>query len=308
MKWVTYRTDDGERLGLVVDDKIHGLDSATTLIGLLGDDGERMHQAAEHASSSPSEVLDYERADLSAPLRPRQIRDYLCFIDHLANILAGFDAEPGPRHYEQPAAYFASIASILGPYDDVHISPGSTQFDLELEVAAVIGKGGSDIAPTTADSHIAGFMIFCDWSARDLQMREMDLGLGPFKGKDGANTFGPMFVSADELAPYRSGDSYDLQMTAYVNDERIGGGSMAQMDWHWSDVVAHASRGSNLLPGDVLGSGTVPTGTLMEAATAADFRGFLQPDDIVRLEVDLLGQTRQRVLPSVAVHPMRTLR
>jgi len=307
MKWVTYRTAEGERVGLVVRDKVHGLDTASTLLDLLGDDGTRLREAAEHATSSPVEIVDYEQADLAPPLRPRQIRDYLCFIDHLRNILATLDAEPGPRHYEQPAAYFASIASLLGPHDDVRISPGSSQFDLELEVAAVVGKGGSDIAPNNAMSHVAGFMIFCDWSARDLQMREMDLGLGPFKGKDGANTFGPMFVTTDELEPHRSGESYDLQMTAYVNDERIGGGSMAQMDWHWSDIVAHASRGSDLLPGDVLGSGTVPTGALIEAATTPDFRGFLQPDDVVRLEVDLLGQTRQRVLPSVAVHPIRTL-
>lgn len=307
MRWVTYRAPSGERLGLVVDDKIHGLDGATALLDLLGDGGSKMRDAAEHASSSPAEVLDLDGADLAPPLRPRQIRDYIGFLDHLKNILAAYHTEPAPIFYEQPASYFSSISSLLGPRDDVRISPGSEQFDFELEVAAVIGKGGSDIAPVDAMSHIAGFMIFCDWSARDVQMREMDLGLGPFKGKDGANTLGPMFVSADELEPRRNGSSYDVQMSAYVNDERVGGGSMAQMDWHWADIITHASRGSILLPGDVLGSGTVPTGALIEQASRNDFRGYLQADDVVRLEVDLLGETRQRVLPSFPVHPMRTL-
>lgn len=310
MKWVTYRTSTGERAGLVVDDTIHGLDNETTVLDLLGDDGERMHDAAARATSAPIEIVDLGTADLAPPLRPRQIRDYLCFLDHLRNILAAYNAEPDPTAYEVPGAYFSCISTLLGPNDDVCISPGSTRFDFELEVAAVIGKGGSDIAPEDAMSHIAGFMIFCDWTARDVQMREMALGLGAYKGKDGANTLGPMFVTSDELEQHRSGGSYDLQMTAYVNDELVGGGSMAQMDWQWADVVTHASRGSVLLPGDILGSGTVPTGSLVELASTQGeaFRGFLQPGDVVRLEVDQLGEIRQRVLSSVPAHPMRTLR
>jgi 2-keto-4-pentenoate hydratase/2-oxohepta-3-ene-1,7-dioic acid hydratase in catechol pathway len=192
----------------------------------------------------------------------------------------------------------------------VRISPGCEQFDYELEVAAIIGRGGSDIAPDDAWSHIAGFMIFCDWSARDLQLAEMALNLGPAKGKDGANTLGPALVTVDELVDHRSGGSYALAMRGWVNDELVSEGSMDQMDWHWADIVAYASRGCDLVAGDAICSGTVPTGCLMEhyASNGPDkFRGWLHPGDVVRLEVEGLGEVRQEVHPAVPVHPLRTL-
>lgn len=309
MRWVTYRSGGEERAGLVVDGNIHGLASGTTVVDLLGDGGERMAAAAEQARTAPVEIVELAAADLAPALRPRQLRDYLCFLQHLRNIVEAFGIELDPVYSQIPAGYFSCISTLLGPHDDVAIPPECQQFDFELEIGAVIGRGGSDIAAEDAWDHIAGYVIFCDWSARDVQVREMALNLGPNKGKDGGSTLGPMFVTADELEPYRSGGSFSLGMRAYVNDELVGGGSMDQMDWHWPDVVVHASRGCTLLPGDVLGSGTVPTGCLMELAAlhGPDFRGYLQPGDVVRLEVDQLGELSQRVVPGPEPRPLRTL-
>ena len=310
MRWVTYRAGDGgERAGLVVDGQIHALDDETRLIDLLGDDGERMAAAAERAAANPREVVSLDSADLAPPLRPPQIRDFLCFLDHLRNVLSASGMEMDPAWDQIPGFYFSSVSTVIGPHDPVHISPGCQQFDFELEVAAIIGKGGANLDPDEAHSHIAGFMLFCDWSARDLQMFEMKLGLGPAKGKDGANTLGPALVTVDELADFRSGGSYALEMKGYVNDDLVSKGSMDQMDWSWGEVVAYASRGNPLLPGDAICSGTVPTGCLIEhfAVDGPDrFRGWLQPGDVVRLEVQELGAIRQEVLPAEPVHRLRT--
>ncbi|MDY7103654.1 MAG: fumarylacetoacetate hydrolase family protein [Actinomycetota bacterium] len=310
MRWVTYRTGGGERTGLVVGDAVHALDDDISLIDLLGDDGERMTAAAARAMNAPTEIVALDGADLAPPLRPPSIRDFLCFLEHMRTIARGVGMEMNPLWEKIPGFYFSSVSSVVGPHDPVRISPGCEQFDYELEVAAVIGRGGSDLAPEDAASHIVGFMLFCDWSARDLQLAEMGLNLGPAKGKDGANTLGPALVTVDELAPHRSGGSYALGMRGYVNDELVSEGSMDQMDWHWGDIVAYASRGCELVPGDVICSGTVPTGCLMEhfASDGPDkFRGWLQPGDVVRLEVEGLGSIRQEVKPAVPVRPIRTL-
>lgn len=310
MRWVMYKANNGtEDAGLVIDGEIHGLGPGTRVMDLLGDDGDKMLAAAERARAAPSEIIHLDGAQLAPPVRPPQIRDFLTFFGHLRNVRPAVGVELDQALQEIPAFYFSNAAAVVGPYDSVPISPGSEWFDYELEVAAIIGKQGSDLLPEEAHEHIAGFMIFCDWSARDLQMREMKLNLGPSKGKDSANTLGPMLVTADELAPYRKGNSYHLGMRAYVNDDLVSDGWMDQMDWSWGEIVAYASRGTVVLPGDAICSGTVPTGCLFEhlAVNGPDkFRGWLQPGDVVRLEVDELGFTQQEILPSAAVHRLRT--
>lgn len=309
MKWVTYRSADGERAGLVVDDRIHGLSPGTTVNGLLGDDGEKMHSAAETARSDPFEVLDFDGADLAAPVRPPQIRDFLTFLDHLRNARAMVDMDLDPAWEEIPAFYFSNVAAVTGPYDDVAISPGCEQFDFELEIAAIVGRAGSNLTPEEAEDHIVGFTIFGDWSARDLQRHEMRLSLGPSKGKDGANTLGPMLVTKDELEPLRSKNSFHAEMTALVNGETIGHGFMDQMDWSFGEIVSYASRGTEVRPGDAICSGTVPTGCLAEhfaTKSAEDFPGWLEPGDVVRFEVEVLGATEQTVLEAPPVHRLRT--
>ena len=310
MRWVMYESKPGdERAGLVLDGDIHGLEPGSRVVDLLGDDGETMDTAALRAREKPSEVVPFASAKLGPPVRPAQIRDFLTFLQHLRNCRSALGGEIDKAWEEIPAFYFSNTAAVVGPTDPVAISPGCEQFDYELEIGAIIGRAGSDLHPDEAASHIAGFTIFCDWSARDLQVHEMKLGLGPSKGKDGANTFGPMLVTADELEPYRKGGSYHLEMKGFVNGELVSQGFMDQMDWSWGEIVAYASRGTQIQPGDAICSGTVPTGCLFEhfAADGPDkFRGWLQPGDVVRLEVQELGAIEHEILPAPAVHRLRT--
>jgi len=310
MKWVMHRMDaNEERAGLVVDGHVHLLPEPTRVIDLLGDDGEKMAEAADLALADPVSVVPYDEAELGAPIQPPQLRDFLTFLDHLRNVRSAF-TDQLPETWEQiPAFYFSNVTGVVGPTDPVAIYPGCTWFDYELEIAAIIGRPGRDLHPDTAADHIAGFTILCDWSARDLQMQEMSLNLGPAKGKDGANTLGPMLVTPDELELHRSGNSYHLEMSAYVGDQRISHGWMDQMDWSWGEILAYASRGTELRSGEAIGSGTVPTGCLFEhfALQGPDeFPGWLEPGDVVRLEVQELGATRQEVQPAPPVIRLRT--
>jgi len=310
MKWVMYTTGSGaEQAGLVLDDKIHGLGEGTRVIDLLGDDGERMYEAGKKATTSPSEVVDLRNALLGPPIRPPQIRDFLTFLDHLRNARKMMDLELSQAWNEIPAFYFSNAAAVVGPHDPVAISPGCEQFDYELEIGSIIGKPGSNLDPEEAEKHIAGFMIFNDWSARDLQRHEMTLTLGPSKGKDGANTLGPALVTPDELEPFRSKNSYHLEMKGFVNGELVSQGWMDQMDWSWGEIISYASRGTRLQTGDAICSGTVPTGCLAEhfALDGPErFRGWLKPGDVVRFEVDVLGSIEQEVLPAPPIHRLRT--
>jgi 2-keto-4-pentenoate hydratase/2-oxohepta-3-ene-1,7-dioic acid hydratase in catechol pathway len=309
MRWVTYTSSDGSaRAGLVLGDQVHGLAPGTQVLDLLGDDGGRMAEAADLAARAPAEVVALAGADLRAPLQPPQVRDFLTFLDHLRNAQGGPDTKLDEVWEQTPAFYFSNIAAVVGPHDPVPISPGCEWFDFELEVAAVVGRHGRDLHPDTAEEVIAGFTVLNDWSARDLQYREMRHGLGPAKGKDGATTLGPMLVTVDELEAHRRDGRWALRMQAFVNDEQLTDGSMDQMHWSWGEMLAYASRGTTLLPGDVIGSGTVPMGCLVEHAQARgeDFGGWLQPGDVVRLEVEELGVTRQEVQPAPPVHRLRS--
>lgn len=320
MRWVTYTTATGDdRVGLVDPGgagsgdtaEIRALEPGLTLVDLLDAGPEGLPAAAERATSAPSEVVPLVGAALRAPLQPRSIRDSTGFLQHLRNCSGGTSgggADMGfdERNHQFPAFYFSNVAAVVGPHDDVPISPGCERFDYELEVCAVIGTPGSTIRLDDADSHIAGYMLLCDWSARDLQMNEMALRLGPAKGKDGANTLGPMLVTPDEIAGRRAGPSFDLAMTGYVNGELVSEGNWSTIDWGFADMITYMSRGTRLRPGDVIGSGTVPTGCLFEhfAMDPDGFRGWLQPGDEVRLVVEELGELRQRVVPGVKPEPL----
>jgi 2-keto-4-pentenoate hydratase/2-oxohepta-3-ene-1,7-dioic acid hydratase in catechol pathway len=238
-------------------------------------------------------------------LQPRSIRDHVGFLQHIRNCTGGNLA---PGYAEVPTFYFSNTAAVIGPRDNVAVSPGCEQFDYELEVCAVIGRSGFNIPRGEAEDHIAGYMMLCDWSARDLQFREMAMGLGPAKGKDGANTLGPMLVTTDELESSRSEKGFDLSMTAHVNGELVSAGRWDSIDWDFADMITYASRGTWLHPGDVIGSGTVPTGCLLEhfAMAPNSFRGWLQPGDGVRLEVERLGVLQHRVVAGVAPEPLST--
>ncbi|GAB3024807.1 fumarylacetoacetate hydrolase family protein [Mycobacterium bourgelatii] len=308
MKWVTYRSADGERTGVLSGDSIHAVAPGVTLLELIGCGADGLRAAGEEALRSPAAVVHLDEVSLAAPIpQPPSIRDSLCFLDHMRNCQ---EAMGGGRvlsdtWYRIPAFYFACPATVLGPYDDAPTAPGSAWQDFELEIAAVIGVAGKDLSVEQAERSIIGYMIFNDWSARDLQQLEGQLRIGQAKGKDSGVTLGPYLVTADELEPYRRDGKLSLQVTALVNDTVIGSGSTGAMDWSFGEVISYASRGVTLRPGDVFGSGTVPTCTLVEHLTSLEsFPGWLRDGDVVTLRVEGLGETRQTVRYSGSPLPL----
>ena len=312
MQWVTYDAGAGPRTGLLDADAVRGLAADVTLLSLLGDDGETLAGAAERARRDPAEVRAVGEVRLLAPIpRPPSVRDALCFLQHLRGCYRalGRPDELHPAWSQTPAFYFGNPAAVIGPHDDVPVAPGSRWFDFELEIGAVVGRAGRDLAPETAESHIVGYTFFNDWTARDLQLRDMAQGIGMGKSKDSAITLGPALVTVDELETHRHDGRLSFEVSASVNDREVARGSLAAADWSWGELLAFLSRGTELRPGDVIGSGTVPGGCLLEqvdTADPADFTGWLGPGDVVSLASGALGETRQTVRPTTPPTPLRT--
>ena len=208
--------------------------------------------------------------------------------------------------YTQPFFYFSNPAAVVGAYDAVAVPPGVRQFDYELEVAAIVGRPGTDLTPERAAGHIFGYTIMNDWSARDLQVDEFKQPMGPSKSKDSATTLGPWLVTADELRDFVTDDRLSLRAEVRLNGARTGGDTTANMSWSFADLVAYASRGTVVRPGDVLGSGTCGTGYLAEIKKSLGDAapGWLAPGDVVRIEVEQLGHTENRLAPASRLQPV----
>lgn len=299
MRWCTYSTAEtaDPRAGLVLDGRIHGINAR--LIEVIGSRAAS-ERAADRAHSDPAEVVALDGATLHAPIPvPPSIRDFMAFEEHVVTSSKALDLEVHPDWYEIPVFYFTNPAAVRGPNDDIEISPGSSAFDFELEIAAVIGVPGADIAEADAELHIAGYTIMCDWSARDLQDREMRLNLGPSKGKDSATSLGPVLVTPDELEPLRAGNAYDLAMTASVNGKPYSAGNFSTIYWPFPQLITHASRGTELRTGDVVASGTVGTGCILELSRTHGLDAFpwLVPGDVVELEIAKIGAIRATIQP-----------
>jgi len=219
--------------------------------------------------------------------RPPLLRDFMGFETHLRNIYPRLGREIPPVWYEMPVYYKGNTASIATHEDDVPIPSYATALDFEFELALVIGRGGHDISPDSALSHIFGYMIYNDFSARDIQSREMSVGLGPAKGKDFSrgHVLGPWLVTADEIP-----DIYGVGMVARVNGEVWCDTSASTIHWRFEDMIVHASMGEHLRAGEVFGSGTVGDGSAMERGLS------LHVGDVVELEVAGLGLLRNRVV------------
>jgi 2-keto-4-pentenoate hydratase/2-oxohepta-3-ene-1,7-dioic acid hydratase in catechol pathway len=299
MRFVTYTEEEGDRVGVLDDGQVHALAPGVTMLDLLRRDGWR--EAGERALSAPTTVRALSEVRLRAPIPdPPTVRDFMTFERHVEGVgrLAGPDARVPERWYEAPAFYFTNPYAILGPADDVPVPPGSRLFDLELEIAAVIGRTGRDVHPDDADTYIAGYTILIDWSARDLQFAEMQVRLGPAKGKDTATTLGPVLVTPDELEPWRTDTAYDLAMNVEINGQQIGQDRWSSMAFSYGDMLAYASRGTEIRPGDVLGSGTCGGGCLAElwGRHGHDAHPPLQPGDVVSVSVEQLGTLTTRIV------------
>lgn len=310
MRWATFRTATAPTplTGLVRNDMIHALPPGETLVDVIADGHDGQAAAAERALTQPFGVFEPADVTLLAPIpRPPSVRDFMAFENHYVTSMAALGVPTNPLYYRQPVFYFSNPAAVQGPAEDVRIAPGSTCLDYELEVAAVIGRAGSNISPDQAEHHIAGYTILCDWSARDLQEAEMTFAIGPAKAKDTATSLGPHLVTPDELAPHAAGNGFDLAMTASVNGTQYSSGNWSSLYWPFSDLIAYASRGTTLLPGDVIGAGTVGTGCIIELARVhgSDRYPYLVEDDVVELDVQQLGSIRATVQPADELIPLR---
>ncbi len=246
-------------------------------------------QAARRISDSHIPIA---QVSFKAPLYPTTLRDGYAFEQHVRTANKNRGREVPEEWYKFPVFYFSNPGNIFGPNDVIPYPYYSKALDYELEIAVVIGKTGKDIQPDRAPEHIFGYTIFNDWSARDIQRQEMAVGLGPAKGKDFASSFGPYLVTADEFADKKTDKPgvYDLEMMARVNGETRSAGHFKDMYWSFGDILARVSLGVELHPGDIIGSGTVGTGCLLELTKAQG--PWLVQGDEVELEIEGIGVLR----------------
>jgi 2-keto-4-pentenoate hydratase/2-oxohepta-3-ene-1,7-dioic acid hydratase in catechol pathway len=273
MRLVTYDAGAGPRVGALED-------GAVLDLGFTGD------MVAFIAAGAPAgERTPVDGARLLAPLRPRSLRDFLAFEGHLQNVLPRLGRPIPDEWYETPAYYKGMPDTVIGPDEEIPWPAWTDHLDHELELAAVIGREARDVAPADAAACIFGYTIWNDMSARDVQTRELPVGMGPGKAKDwdGSNVLGPCLVTADEL------DAADLAMRVRVNGELWGEDTSAHMHHTFADMVAYASRSQTLRPGEVLGSGTAAGGSGLELGRR------LAPGDVVELEIEGIGVLRNRI-------------
>jgi fumarylacetoacetate (FAA) hydrolase len=305
MKLVTFRTPDrATHTGVVLGEHIITL-AYPTVLELLRDP-EGLARARSLVEGEGKEVHERSAKDytlhesvLLAPFPdPPSVRDFYAFEQHVKAARTKRGLAMIPEWYEIPTFYFTNNSEIYGHDEPVPYPLGSSELDIELEIACVIGREGKDIPVEEAAGYIAGYTIMNDWSARDFQRTDMKLNLGPGKGKDFATSLGPWLVTPDELASRRQEDGaeerYDMTMLARINGKEISRGNFKQIHYSFPQMIAWASRNARLRVGDVLGSGTVGTGCILELGT--EVHPWLQRGDVVELEIEGIGVLRNRIM------------
>ncbi len=318
MKLVTFTNGSAPRVGALIDDDTRVVDLAAadnqayfaTMLDVIEAGDTAVSQARDiAAAASDATSIALAEVTLKTPvLLPPQIRDFLCFEEHLLNAFAmlrkrkaalepdpeealkRFEAEgafaPPEIWYEQPLYYKPSRFGVIGTDEDVIWPFFSELLDYEMEFGAWLGKPGKDVTPEQAKDLIFGYSIFNDISARDTQAREMPAGFGPGKGKDfeTGQVIGPCIVTADAFDPY------DAEMIVRVNGEERSRGKSGGMYWKFEDCIAHTSRAETVYPGEFFCSGTVGLGCGLEHDR------YLEPNDVVELEVTGIGVLRNRIV------------
>ncbi|WP_222536063.1 fumarylacetoacetate hydrolase family protein [Pedobacter polysacchareus] len=318
MKLVSYKTEDREHLGVFVNGHIYNLNSCDKLLpdemnAFLQGGVDLMDRAKKvDAQIKSGEIEPKEEAffELLAPVpHPTSCRDGYAFRQHVAAARRNRNVEMIAEFDQYPVFYFTNHNAIQGPGDIKCMPDHFEKLDFELEVAIVIGTKGRNIPAAEADRYIAGYMVMNDMSARTLQMEEMLLNLGPAKGKDFSTVIGPWLVTPDELEEYltpakpgHTGNAYNLEMTCTVNGVQVSAGNMADMDWTFAEIIERCAYGVDLLPGDVIGSGTVGTGCFLELNGTGllnnpDFKPqWLQEGDVVEMEITGLGHLSNSII------------
>ena len=311
MKLVSYLKAGEIQLGAIVNEGLYNLQSVNEKLpkniidffqsgnDLILETEKQLSKIADK-SLSIAPVKDYT---LLAPVpRPTSCRDGYAFRQHVESARRNRGVEMIKEFDQYPIFYFTNHNAVQGPGDVYCMPDHFQQLDFELEVAIVIGKEGRNIKAKDADAYIAGFTIMNDLSARKLQMEEMLLNLGPAKGKDFSTVIGPWLVTPDELSAYlvpakqgHVGNNYNLSMKCWVNDKLVSEGNVKDMDWTFAEIIERCSYGVTILPGDVIGSGTVGTGCFLELNGTGKLHNpnyepqWLQANDTVKMTIDGLG-------------------
>ncbi|MED1467802.1 fumarylacetoacetate hydrolase family protein [Bacillus salipaludis] len=305
MKFVTFeKSDKTIRAGLLLNEEYvvdlieaAGDDLPANLLDFINCHEKYMNKAAELISIPVEDSAVYRLSDirLKAPLPvPKSFRDFYAFEQHVKTARDNRGLEMIPEWYEIPVFYFSNHLAIKGPEEEIVKPAESDWLDYELEVACVIGKEGRNIPAAEADKYIFGFCILNDWSARDLQRKEMKVGLGPAKGKDFATSIGPWIVTKDEVEPLKAGKGFNLAMRARVNGVLLSEGNMKDIYYSFAEMIEQASKEVTLYPGEIIGSGTVGTGCILELGPKV--HRWLEPGDRVELEIEKLGILKNTII------------
>lgn len=317
MKLLSYRAGNRYLLGVYVNNRIYNLSEAGGAVGIPVAASMRELLQGEEAEMEKARAVElkikegktglpgcsWSELDVVAPVpEPTSCRDGYAFRQHVEAARRNRKVEMIPEFDEYPIFYFTNHNAIQGPGEIWCMPDHFQQLDFELEAAVVIGKKGRNIRAAGADRYIAGYMIMNDMSARTLQIEEMKLNLGPAKGKDFSTVIGPYLVTPDELAPHlvapkpgHVGDRFDLAMKCFVNGIQVSQGNLAQMDWTFAEIIERCAYGVDILPGDVIGSGTVGTGCFLELNGTGKLNDphypvqWLQEGDVVEMTIDGLG-------------------
>lgn len=310
MKLISYKTENAERLGIYVKGHIYDLHSCDKNIPgnmrdfLLGEMPMMKRARSVHDRIMNGAVFKEEIFyELIAPVPyPTSCRDAYAFRQHVETSRRNRKVPMIPEFDQFPVFYFTNHNAIQGPGEVYCMPDHFDKLDFELEVAAVIGRKGRNIKAAEADGYIAGFTIMNDLSARTLQAEEMKLNLGPAKGKDFATVIGPWLVTPDELEQFltpvkerHTGNAYDMQMTCKINGIEVSSGNLKDMNWTFAEIIERCAYGADILPGDIIGSGTVGTGCFLELngtglLSDPNYKTqWLQPNDIVDMQVTGLG-------------------
>jgi fumarylacetoacetate (FAA) hydrolase len=320
MKLVTFTTAENQlpRPGALLGQQVIDLQAAAALVGVqlpaslleiiqagsgvwetirqvLAEPGQGENPARLAGAGERAIWFERDQVRLSSPIRPISLRDAYAFEQHVKTANQNRGRDVPEDWYRFPVFYYTNPNSVIGTDEPLKFPRYTKALDFELEIAAVVGLEGRDLGAEAAAGHIFGFTIFNDWSARDIQRAEMKVGLGPAKGKDFASSLGPCIITVDELADRATGRPgvFDLAMTARINGKTISQGNFKDIFWSFGEILARVSEETTIYPGDVIGSGTVGTGCLLELTKSEG--PWLQPGDVVELEIERIGVLRNEI-------------
>ena len=303
MRLISYMQNSENKIGHLIDSNtlvdISNPFNIHNMIDFIINQKFKDNKIISYIQSKDYTPINISDIDILPPLKPRSLRDAYAFRQHVETSRKnrGLDMIEEFDHF--PVYYYSNADGVTGPGDIAVDEIFMNKLDFELEVAIVISKEGKNIPCNKADDYIAGLMIMNDFSARDLQMSEMKLNLGPAKGKDFATSIGPSIVTLDELSDNiiktAKGNHYSLNMECFINNEKISQDNLKNISWTFAEIIERVSMGTTIYPGDVIGSGTCATGCFLELNQKNSQR-WLNKNDLIELKVEKLGSLKNRIL------------